>query len=125
MRSPIPRHQRKLLTGFDVVIEADGTQFTLGHVEAPWAVDADGTRLATSYSLDGGTLTQHVNTTGAAYPIVTDPAVTVGVGADGPGVYWNMYGYQAKAIQAATVSAVALALAVGSGLHKTSTSNCA
>lgn len=99
--------------GFNLVIDADGSKVVLGQVEEPWAVDADGTRLPTSYSLSGSTLTQHVDTAGAAYPIVADPAVTVGAGADGPGVYWNMYGYQAKAIQAATVSAVALALAGG------------
>lgn len=99
--------------GFDVVVVADGTRISLGQIEAPWAVDANGTRLPTSYTLNGAALTQHVDTTGAAYPVVADPAVTVGVGADGPGVYWNMYGYQAKTIQAASASAVALALAGG------------
>lgn len=99
--------------GFNVVIEADGTNVSLGQIEEPWAVDANGTALPTAYSLDGDTLTQHVDTDGAVYPIVADPAVTVGVGADGPGVYWNMYGYQAKAITAASISAVNLALAGG------------
>lgn len=99
--------------GFDVVVDAEGTKIALGQIEAPWAVDANGASLPTSYALEGDTLVQHVDTTGAAYPIVADPAVTVGIGADGPGVYWNMYGYQAKTIQAAGASAVALALAGG------------
>ncbi|KQZ22328.1 hypothetical protein [Microbacterium sp. Root553] len=99
--------------GFDVVVDAGGTRISLGQIEAPWAVDANGTKLSTSYTLAGDTLTQSVNTEGAAYPIVADPAVTVGVGADGPGVYWNMTGAQAKAISAASASAVALALAGG------------
>lgn len=99
--------------GFDVVVNADGTKLSLGQIEAPWAVDANGVQLPTSYVWDGDTLTQHVETTGAAYPIVADPAVTVGGGADGLGVYWNMTGAQAKAIAAASASTVALALAGG------------
>lgn len=100
-------------SGFDIIVKAGGTNVTLGQISAPWAVDANGTQLPTSYRLDGDTLTQHVETADAAYPIVADPAVTVGLGADGPGVYWNLTGAQAKTISAASASAVALALAGG------------
>lgn len=39
----------------------------------PWAVDADGVELPTWYSVEGTTLVQHVDTTGAAFPVVADP----------------------------------------------------
>ena len=99
--------------GFDIVAEANGTILTLGRVAAPWAVDANGKKLPTAYTLDGHVVTQHVETAGATFPVIADPAVTVGLGADGPGAYWNMYGYQADAIAAASVSAVSGALAGG------------
>ncbi len=48
----------------------------IGDITAPWAVDADGTRLPTSYSsVDGTTVTQTVDTAGAAFPVVADPVV--------------------------------------------------
>lgn len=99
--------------GFNIVVDTGETNITLGQVEAPWAVDAKGKELPTSYSWSNGVLTQTVDTAGAAYPIVADPAVTVGVGAEGFGFYWNMRGYQAKAIAATAVSVVLGALAGG------------
>lgn len=101
--------------GFDVIVDLDGITVTVGRIAAPWAVDAEGKELPTSYSLDGETITQHVETREATYPVVADPAVTVGWGADGPGVYWNMCGYQAQAIAAASVATVGVALAGGCG----------
>lgn len=53
---------------------------TLGTVDAPWAVDAVGTRLPTRYSvLPDGTLRQHVDTEGAVFPVAADPRITFGM----------------------------------------------
>jgi hypothetical protein len=38
-----------------------------------WATDAAGAPVPTSYSIEGGTLIQHVLHDGAAYPVVADP----------------------------------------------------
>ncbi|WP_127549896.1 hypothetical protein [Actinoplanes sp. OR16] len=43
-------------------------------IDTPWAVDANGNELPTSYSVNGTTLSQTVDTLGAAFPIVADPA---------------------------------------------------
>ncbi len=57
------------------VLSADGDE--LASIAAPWAVDASGAAVPTSYTIDGATLTQHVEVAeGASYPIVADPAVT-------------------------------------------------
>ncbi|MFY1688070.1 hypothetical protein [Plantactinospora sp. WMMB782] len=45
-------------------------------IDAPWAVDATGKRLATSYSIDGEYLTQHITTAGAVFPVVADPSIS-------------------------------------------------
>ena len=47
----------------------------VGGVAAPWAKDADGTALPTSYAIEGTTLVQHVDLSAAriAYPVVADP----------------------------------------------------
>jgi len=50
----------------------------LAMVEAPWAVDATGKVLPTSYDLRGRTLVQNIDTSGATYPVVADPTVSVG-----------------------------------------------
>lgn len=47
----------------------------LGGIEAPWAVDAKGQPLPTHYEISGSTLTQIVDTTEAAFPVVADPTV--------------------------------------------------
>lgn len=101
--------------GFLIVGDAGGTKLVLGAIETPWAVDADGTQLATSYTLNGTVLTQHVQTQGAKYPIVADPTITIGLwgASDGPGTYWNMTGAQAKVLGAATVSVLGLSVAGG------------
>lgn len=40
---------------------------------APWAVDANGKSLPTSYEVSGNVVRQIINTEGAAFPIVADP----------------------------------------------------
>ena len=75
--------------GHDAVVHTDGSvrfydsdgNETSG-ILPPWAVDADGEPIATSYRLEGSTLVQTVDHHGAAYPVVADPAwIPVAVGA--------------------------------------------
>jgi hypothetical protein len=61
--------------GYDVTASASGVTAVIGNVNAPWAKDAKGKPLATSYGLKGGTLTQIVNTKNATYPIAADPTI--------------------------------------------------
>ena len=62
--------------GFDVMADGPEGPVLLASIAAPWAVDALGRQLATSYSLHGNTLVQQVETKGAVYPIVADPSIT-------------------------------------------------
>ena len=66
--------------GFDIVAQnrRSGPAIALAHIAAPWARDATGTFLPTRYSVDGTTLTQHVDTAGATYPVIADPQITWG-----------------------------------------------
>ena len=60
--------------GFD--IQTTGSVSTpLFHIDAPWAKDALGRSLRTSYKLDGSNLIQLVETRGAAFPVIADPTV--------------------------------------------------
>ncbi|WP_329092458.1 MULTISPECIES: hypothetical protein [unclassified Streptosporangium] len=47
----------------------------LAEIDAPWAKDANGNPVPTSYRVEGMTLIQTVNHAGAAYPVVADPAL--------------------------------------------------
>jgi hypothetical protein len=101
--------------GYRIVTDAGGTSLVLGQIQAPWAVDADGNRVATSYKYSDGVLTQTIHDEDATYPIVADPTLTVGLAgaSDGPGVYWNMTGLQAKSIAAVSIALVGTAVAGG------------
>lgn len=48
----------------------------LGNLQLPWAVDADGNRVETTYTWADGTLTQHVDLSDPSitFPVVADPA---------------------------------------------------
>lgn len=61
--------------GFDVVADGPEGPVELATITAPWAVDADGRELPSSYSLAGGQLVQTVDTRDATYPIVADPSI--------------------------------------------------
>ncbi|WP_031155363.1 hypothetical protein [Streptomyces erythrochromogenes] len=51
-----------------------------GHIDAPWAKDANGKAVPTSYRLDGNTLVQTIETgPDTAYPVVADPHYTWGI----------------------------------------------
>ncbi|WP_189748156.1 hypothetical protein [Streptomyces nojiriensis] len=64
--------------GYDIVTSAGGA--VRGHIDAPWAKDANGKAVPTSYSLDGNTLAQTIETgPNTAYPVVADPHYTWGI----------------------------------------------
>lgn len=52
---------------------------SVGRFSAPWAIDAAGTSLPTSYVLTDDTITQTIDTAGAQFPIVADPHYTWGI----------------------------------------------
>lgn len=58
-------------------VEADGVtsevDAIVGQIEPAWAVDANGNAVPTNYALADGVLTQEVDTTDAAFPVVADP----------------------------------------------------
>ncbi|MER5324786.1 hypothetical protein [Streptosporangium roseum] len=47
----------------------------LGEIDTPWAKDAAGNVVPTTYRVEGMTLIQTVDHAGAAYPVVADPAL--------------------------------------------------
>lgn len=63
-------------------VEADGSVAIrdqrgnlLSGYEAPWAIDANGVSVATSFRIEGSTLIQTVDLNGAtAYPVIADPS---------------------------------------------------
>ena len=69
-----------------------GGSISVGTFEAPWAKDATGALVPTSYSVQGSTLVQTVQTTSSTvYPVVADPYITWGWGP-----YWNLTGATIK-----------------------------
>ncbi|MFD7169732.1 hypothetical protein [Streptomyces violascens] len=68
--------------GYDLVRTAgDDSGLTVGVIDAPWAKDANGNDVPTSYKLDGNTLVQEIRTSnGTAFPVVADPSVSFGRG---------------------------------------------
>ncbi|KAA0017689.1 hypothetical protein FOY51_24960 [Antrihabitans cavernicola] len=73
----------------------------------PWAIDAAGRSLPTSYEVRGQQLVQSVDTTGAQGQIVVDPRITYGAG-----IYLNARGYELNALRIAIIVAGGV-LAVG------------
>lgn len=63
----------------DAIVAVNTAGEVVGTVTEPWARDANGAEVETSYSVDvNGILTLHVDHYGAAYPVVADPKVTFG-----------------------------------------------
>lgn len=58
----------------------DGSGAFVNLIQAPWARDADGVSLPTSYSIEGNVVTQHVDLAGASFPVVADPQSGCGIG---------------------------------------------
>lgn len=66
----------------DVGFVADGIQVVIATLDAPWAVDARGKAVDTSFEVHGTALTQTVRPgVGATYPITADPTLK-----------WKLYG---------------------------------
>ncbi len=101
--------------GFDIVNKSETAALSYAKIETPWAVDATGATLSTSYTLAGSTLIQTVDTSNAVFPVVADPRITLGlVGAPyGPGLYLNLTGIEMNAIFASVVAAGGAAAIVG------------
>ena len=53
---------------------SDAAGAEAGFIAAPWALDSTGAMLPTHYSIDGTTLVQTVDHTGAVYPVIADPS---------------------------------------------------
>ncbi|ARF74393.1 hypothetical protein ACPEIF_15710 [Streptomyces sp. NPDC012600] len=67
--------------GFDLVrrSDSDGPDVAIGAIDAPWAKDANGKDVPTSYKLNGSTLIQDVEINkDTAFPVVADPKVSTG-----------------------------------------------
>jgi hypothetical protein len=54
----------------------DGRASVAAIIDRPWALDATGKSLPTSYKVEGNTLVQTVDTAGATFPVVADPRIT-------------------------------------------------
>lgn len=80
-------------------LATEGEMTAQATIEIPWAKDSTGRSLPTSYSIQGGTLVQDVDTTGASFPVVADPRLTFG-----RGVYLNVTGVEGKAIATAILA---------------------
>ncbi|KUM34694.1 hypothetical protein [Arthrobacter sp. EpRS71] len=65
----------------------NGSGEVVNYLAKPWARDAAGKELPTHYTVNGNTITQHVDTTGAQFPVVADP--TTGCGFGWCSVYFN------------------------------------
>ncbi len=64
---------------------SNGVTIQYGKIGAPWAKDANGNPVPTSYSIQGSTLVQTVTfTSSTAFPVVADPMLTLG---------WYLYLY--------------------------------
>jgi len=75
-------------SGSDPAVGAD--EVVVGGFVAPWSVDANGVELATGYLVEGGTLIQVVDTTDAAFPVVSDPLPFVVVALGGAVVRYGV-----------------------------------
>lgn len=102
-----------------LTLNADGTVSVsdtegnpVNYFSAPWARDAEGRYLPTNYTVNGNVITQHIDTSGATYPVVADP--TSGCGLGWCSVYFNRAetnGVAAGGPYAATAISAACALA--------------
>jgi hypothetical protein len=70
----------------------------VGYVEPAWAIDAAGRDVPTSYEIEDGVLTQHVQTDSATtYPVVADPQWSV--------TSWNQVRVRWNRAETATIAA--------------------
>ncbi|MFM9615526.1 DNRLRE domain-containing protein [Streptomyces niveiscabiei] len=94
------------LTAFDrgTILISSGTDddpVVHGLIDAPWARDANGKEVPTSFRIDGDKLIQTVEFTAAtAFPVVADPKISLGWG-----IYLSMTGAEWKAYGQIAVAA--------------------
>jgi hypothetical protein len=80
-------------SGGVIGVNADGSVAVM--VAAPWAKDANGKNVPTAYTVEGHTLTQHVEVpAGTAYPIVADPWMGINLVDSFNFNYVNGYGWR-------------------------------
>jgi hypothetical protein len=89
------------------VVVTDASGRFLNFLEAPWARDAAGRSLKTSYSITGDVLIQHVDTGDAMFPVVADPSTGCGIG------YCSIYFNHSETHDLATAGIIALGGATG------------
>ncbi|MBP2435813.1 hypothetical protein [Microbacterium amylolyticum] len=79
----------------------------VGAFQSAWSADATGASLPTHYEVDGNTLTQVVDTTGAQFPVVSDPIplVVVGLAAIARALLPALLRQGAKALATQTIKA--------------------
>ena len=58
--------------------DVPGVVVEMGSIAPAWAIDANGDQVPTSYVIEGDVVTQIVDHTDAAYPVVADPSVSFG-----------------------------------------------
>jgi hypothetical protein len=79
----------------------------LAGIDAPWAVDAAGVPVASTYSVNGSTLTQHIDVSSSTvYPVVADPKFT-----SFPGYWTATFNRSESASVVGTVATCAAVLA--------------
>ncbi|SDO37119.1 hypothetical protein SAMN05216368_11639 [Cryobacterium flavum] len=78
----IAEFELSLPIGFEPSIQPDGSVDLKSEsgtltpfIEVPWALDANGTRVQTSYTIVGDILQQTIAIDGAEFPIVADPSI--------------------------------------------------
>ena len=102
----------KLIEGPGGTAEVVGREGqTIVTVHAPWAVDAHGRHLPTSYRIDGNVLVQTVDHNGATYPVIADPRISFGWG-----VYLYMTGFEIRIAATALAGAGGAAVVTGCSL---------
>lgn len=78
----------RLVQGGDGAVSVQNSDGrTVNYVQPPWAVDAKGKQLPTSFTVEGNVLTQHIDTRGATFPVVADPQF--GCTVVQCSIYWN------------------------------------
>ncbi len=97
---------RETAEGGAEVVGHDGAVVSV--VAPPWAVDASGAPIPTSYRVEASALVQVVNHEGASYPVVADPKITFGWG-----IYVYMTGSEVYSWATAITAAGGIAGLVG------------
>jgi hypothetical protein len=93
-------------TSDGLISVSDAQNNFVNYILPAWATDANGVSLPTSYTVSGNTVTQHVDTTNAVYPIVADPSLGCGIG------WCSIYFNKSETKDWATAGIVALGGAV-------------